>query len=62
MNYTGPSCEDMYNNNTEIRDKPGYYCINESEWTYCNMTAIAILKGDITISGDFITTCVGVGG
>ena len=51
MNYTGSSCEDIYNNN---HDKSGYYRINDNQWTYCNMTAIA--------SGDFISTCAGVGG
>ena len=55
MNYTGSSCEDIYNNNPETGDKSGYYRINESQWTYCNMTAIAA-------NGDFITTCAGVGG
>ena len=54
MNYTGSSCEDIYNNNPETVDKSGYYRINESQWTYCNMTAIA--------NGDFISTCAGVGG
>ena len=54
MNYAGSSCEDMYNNNPETGDKSGYYRINESQWTYCNMTAIA--------NGDFISTCAGVGG
>ena len=55
MNYTGSSCEDIYKNNPETVDKSGYYRINESQWTYCNMTTI-------TISGDFISTCAGVGG
>ena len=55
MNYTGSSCEDIYNNNPETDNKSGYYRINESQWTYCNMTAI-------TANGDFITTCAGVGG
>ena len=55
MNYTGSSCEDIYNNNPETGHKPGYYHINNSQWTYCNMTAI-------TVSGDFISTCAGVGG
>ena len=54
MNYTGLSCEDIFNNNPEVCDKSGYYRINESQWTYCNMTAIA--------NGDFISTCAGVGG
>ena len=56
MNYTGSSCEDIYNNNPETGDKSGYYRINESQWTYCNMTIIAIANGD------FISTCAGVGG
>ena len=59
MNYTGSSCEDIYNNNRETDDKSGYYRINDNQWTYCNMTRIA---NDITISGDFISTCAGVGG
>ena len=54
MNYTGSSCEDIYNNNPETRDKSGYYRINDTQWTYCNTTAIA--------NGDFISTCAGVGG
>ena len=54
MNYTGSSCEDIYNSNPETDDKSGYYRINESQWTYCNMTAID--------NGDFISTCAGVGG
>ena len=61
MNYTGLSCEHIYNNNPETDDKSEYYRINESQWTYCNMTAIAA-NGDITINDDFITTCAGVGG
>ena len=55
MNYTGSSCEDIYNNNPETGDKSGYYHINDTQWTYCNMTAI-------TANGDFISTCAGVGG
>ena len=53
--YTGSSCEDIYNNNPETGDKSGYYHISESQWTYCNMTTI-------TLNGDFISTCAGVGG
>ena len=56
MNYAGSSCEDIYNNNPETVDKSGYYRINENQWTYCNMTVIAIANGDI------ISTCAGVGG
>ena len=55
MNYTGSSCEDIYNNNPEIGDNLGYFCINGSQWTYCNMTAIVA-------NGDLITTYAGVGG
>ena len=55
MNYNGSSCEDIYNNDAETVDKSGYYRINESQWIYCNMTAIAN-------NGDFISTCAGVGG
>ena len=55
MNYTGSSCEDIYFNNPEIADKSGYYHINDTQWTYCNVTAI-------TANGDFISTCAGVGG
>ena len=62
MNYTGSSCEHIYNNNPETHDKSGYYRINESQWTYCNMTTIVVNGDLITISGDFITTCAGVGG
>ena len=57
MNYTGSSCVDI-NNNPETGDKSGYYRINDNQWTYCNMTRIA--NGYIT--GDFISTCAGVGG
>ena len=56
MNYTGSSCEDIYNNYPEIHDKSGYYRINDNQWTYCNMTEIALANGD------FISTCAGVGG
>ena len=55
MNYTGSSCEDIYIKNLETTDKSGYYRINNTQWRYCNMTAIAA-------SGDFISTCAGVGG
>ena len=41
MNYNGLSCEDIYNNNPETADKNGYYPINNTKWTFCNMTAIA---------------------
>jgi len=38
MNYTGSSCEDIYSNNPEIHNKSGYYRINDTQWSYCNMT------------------------
>ena len=58
MNYTGSSCEDFYNSFPETQNKSGYYRIHENnkyQWTYCNMSTI---QG----SGDFISTCAGVGG
>ena len=58
MGYTGLSCEDIYINNVETRDKSGYYRINNTEWVFCNMTAIAIAFS----RGDLISSCVGVGG
>ena len=54
MNYTGSSCEDIYYNNPETGDKSGYFHVNDSQWTYCNMSTIS--------NGDFISTCAGVGG
>jgi len=54
MNYTGLSCEDIYNNNPETGNKNGYYPINNNQWTFCNMTAIA--AGYVTFS------CAGVEG
>jgi len=54
MTYTGSSCEDIYSNNPETGNKSGYYRINDTQWTYCNMTAIA--------AGFMIPTCAGVGG
>ena len=66
MNYTGSSCKDIYSNNPVTVNISGYYYINESHWTYWNMTAIAPggknISGDIIVSGGFITTCAGVGG
>ena len=55
MNYTGSSCEYIYYHNPEIRDKSGYYRIGSNKWTYCNASVF-------TFSGDFITTCGGMGG
>ena len=59
MNYTGSSCEDIYNSFPETQNKSGYYYMKEDnkyQWTYCNMSKIAIANGD------FIYTCAGVGG
>jgi len=58
MTYTGSSCEDIYSNNPETGDKSGYYRINDTQWIYCNMTAIA---AELSAAG-FIPTCAGVGG
>ena len=52
MTYTGSSFDDIYDNNPETGDNSGYYRINDNNWTYCNMTAIAI-------ADDFIPTCAG---
>ena len=56
MNFTGSSCEDIYRNNPKASDKSGYYRINNTQWAYCNMTAITIAVGIL------IPTCAGVGG
>ena len=59
MNYTGSSCENIYTNFPGAQNRSGYYCVKEKNryrWTYCNMTTIT------NNSGDFITTCAGVGG
>ena len=51
MSYTGLSCEDIYNNNPETVNKNGYYPINNTMWTFCNMTLIvAIADGHIILS------------
>ena len=52
MNYTGSSCEDIYNDYPKTSNRSGYYRINDSQWIYCNMTAIVV----------YISTCAGVGG
>ena len=57
MKYTGSSCYNIYNSFPKTQNKPGYYRVKENnkhQWIYCNMTAIA--------TGDFISTCAGVGG
>ena len=55
MNYTGLSCEDIYINNPETGNKNGYYPVNNTQWTFCNMIAIATAFPDGHI-------CAGVGG
>ena len=59
MNYTGSSCDNIYKGYQETLNKSGYYRMKENnkyQWTYCNMSSIAIANGD------FISTCAGVGG
>ena len=51
MNYTGLSCEDIYYNNPETADKNGYYPINNTRWTFCNMTLIAAKSDDHICAG-----------
>ena len=51
MSYTGSSCINIHDNHPETRIKSGYYCTNNTEWTYCNMTEFH----------DIPTTCVGRG-
>ena len=53
MNYTGSSCLNIFNNHPETVDKPGYYRMDNNQWIYCNMTAVA---------DGFIPTCAGIGG
>ena len=58
MNYTELSCNNIYTKFPETQNKSGHYRIkekNDYQWTYCRMKTI-------TISGDFISTCAGVGG
>ena len=57
MSYTGLSCEDIYNNNPETSSKNGYYPINNTMWTFCNMTLIAAIA-----DGSIILSCAGVEG
>ena len=57
MKYTGSSCYNIYNSFPKTQNKSGYYRVKENnkhQWIYCNMTGIA--------TGDFISTCAGVGG
>ena len=54
MEHTGTSCINIYYNHTETRDKPGYYMLTNSQWVYCNMTAI-----NETV---IVPTCAGIEG
>ena len=53
MTYTGSSCEYIYNKYPEIyknnlKEKSGYYHLNNKQWTYCNMSEIAANDDDFT--------------
>ena len=43
MNYTGLSCEHIYNKNRETSNKNGYYPININQLTICNLTALQLV-------------------
>ena len=54
--YTGSSCENIFRKYPEIhrsnpKEKSGYYRLNNTQWTYCNMNEIA------TGAADFISMC-----
>ena len=54
--YTGSSCESIFKKYPQIhrnnlKEKSGYYRLNNSQWTYCNMTEIAVG------AADFIAMC-----
>ena len=54
--YTGSSCENIFKKYPEIhrinaKEKSGYYRLNNSQWTYCDMSEIA--AGAV----DFISMC-----
>ena len=54
--YTGSSCENIFKKYPEIhrinlREKSGYYRLNNSQWTYCDMSEIA------AGAADFISMC-----
>ena len=58
MTYTESSCEDICNNIIMLKfvTIQDTIHINDTQWTYCNMTEIAVSVGD------FLPTCLGVGG
>ena len=54
--YTGSSCENIFKKYPEIhrinpKEKSGYYRLNNSQWTYCDMAEIA------AGAADFISMC-----
>ena len=54
--YTGSSCENIFKKYPEIhrinpKEKSGYYRLNNSQWTYCDMSDIAVG------AADFISMC-----
>ena len=54
--YTGSSCENIFKKYPEIhrinpKEKSGYYHLNNSQWTYCDMSEIA------AGAADFISMC-----
>ena len=54
--YTGSSCENIFKKYPEIhrinpKEKSGYYRLNNSQWTYCDMIEIA------AGAADFISMC-----
>ena len=54
--YTGSSCENIFKKYPEIhrinpKEKSGYYRLNNSQWTYCDMSEIA------ASAADFISMC-----
>ena len=58
MSYTGLSCEHIFKYNRETGNKNGYYPINNNQWTFCNMTAIAASYftfpcGDTGVGGEW---------
>ena len=57
--YTGSSCENIFKKYPEIhrinpKEKLGYYCVNNNQWTYCDMSEIA------AGAADFISMCSAV--
>ena len=54
--YTGSSCENIFKKYPEIhrinpKEKSGYYRLNNSQWTYCDMSEIA------AGAADFVSMC-----